>query len=118
MKTIGQLDILNAGHGHLEIKFDGTDALELARAERVIKDMLRRGYALFVHGKDDKLTRVQKFDEMKGTYIIADSAEAVEVGELTGQPIPPRVARGRKARTREVKASEVKTTAIGRSAGG
>lgn len=105
----GAIDILNTGFGHIEIRFDDKDVIEAARASRIIKDMMRRGYVLFIHGADDKLTRVEKFDETKGVYVIADSAEIAPE-----QPPPAK----RSYRTREVPISAAKVTAVGRSAGG
>ena len=54
--------------------FDEKDPQECARAERVIKDMLKRGYLLFAKVKG-KLTRVMEFDQKKREYIIADGPE-------------------------------------------
>lgn len=47
MKKEPGIDILNAGLGHMEIRFNSEDPLEGVRAERIIADMLKRGYALF-----------------------------------------------------------------------
>lgn len=123
-KQVGQLDILNCGEGHLEIKFDKGDPVETAKAEHVIKDMLRRGYALFIEGPDKTLIRVQEFDEKNSAYIIAaEATEPAEVGESTGQPIPPGLrgtrgpGKGRR-RTQSVSIHGAKTVAIGRTAGG
>lgn len=102
---IGELDILNCGKGHMEIRFDKEDAIETARASRVIQDMLARGYALFIEGADKKLTRVESFDEKQGAYIIADSAK---------QPAKKGPGRPRAA----LPMHEAKAVAVGRSAGG
>ncbi len=117
------IDILNTGAGHTEIRFDNGDPLELERAKRIITDMLRRGYVLFVEMGDKKLSRVQAFDAERGVYIIADLGEPpespVEVAGVdeTGAQVIERRKPGRPRNT-EVSMTKVKATAIGRSAGG
>lgn len=64
---MGALEILNVSEGDMKISFDTNDCAEAIRAKRIIKDMLRRGYALLVDGQ-----RIKDFDETKGEYIIAD----------------------------------------------
>ena len=113
----GQIDVLNCGTGHTEIRFDKDDPVETARAQRIIKDMLRRGYALFVEGKDKKLCRVEQFMEDEGVYIIADGPEippeAVPLEEKQWHT------RGRgRPRKAAVPVHSAKAVAIGRSAGG
>jgi len=107
----GTLEVLNCGEGHLEIKVTEKNRAEIERARRIIGDMLRRGYAIFVEGKDGKMTRVRKFKPSTMTYIIA------EEGEEPGKPPPPKRGPGR-PRTREIKATAARATAVGRSAGG
>jgi hypothetical protein len=75
MMTTGQLDVLNCGEGDIKITFNGDDPMEMARAERIIVDMLKRGYAIFVHGKGDKLIRVHRFKPGKNTYLLADGPD-------------------------------------------
>ncbi|MDE2096152.1 MAG: hypothetical protein KGL39_02830 [Patescibacteria group bacterium] len=65
------LDILSIGFGDIKIKFDEKDPQEAARAAQIIKDMLRRGYALFVHLPDGSLQRVLEFKADTGEYVIA-----------------------------------------------
>ncbi len=111
------LDILNTGSGHVEMRFD-KDPMELERAKRIITDMLKRGYVLFVEGKDKELHRVEKFDPEKMVYLIADLSEApatVPASEV-GFAAPTTKRRGRPRKA--VAVAEVRTTAIGRSAGG
>lgn len=136
------LDVLNCGMGHLEIRFNAQDVIELERAKRIIQDMLRRGYALFINDKDGKLTRVKNFISETGTYIIADGPSAFEqiveeevpakepepwkpsvVPASETEPDPPpeppknRPGRPRKAE-RSVPMTQTKATVVGRSAGG
>lgn len=121
------IDILNTGHGHTEVRFTGENAVEMERAKRIIQDMLRRGYVLFVEGADKALIRVQSFDPEKNVYIIADgplyagevSPAAVEDPPPATAPAPgPPPKRGRGRPRREVPVDKVRTTAIARSAGG
>lgn len=108
---IGKLDILSCGEGDIKIVFDQNNPIELERARRIIKDCLKRGYALFVHGTDNALIRVKKFVEGTAEYIIADGptvpADASEVIES------PKL-----GKVRKIAAGKVQATVIGRSAGG
>jgi hypothetical protein len=123
MNTPG-IDILNCGRGHAEVHFDNGDPVELERGKRIIEDMLRRGYVLFIEGADKALIRVESFNAERGTYIIADGPlYAGDEGAVT-EPEPTAAApdapskRGRGRQKREVGIATVKTTAIARSAGG
>lgn len=107
----GQLDVLNCGEGHLEIRYDQDDPIETERAKRVIQDMLKRGYALFIEGKDKALIRVKKFVPKAGTFIIADGPAVPPEAE----PLPTK-ARG--GRLKVLPMHKAKATAVGRSAGG
>lgn len=124
MKTPG-IDILNCGAGHAEISFATGDPIELERGKRIIEDMLRRGYVLFIEGDDKALIRVVEFNAAKGTYIIADGPlyagdqpdpQAPELPATSDAATSPKRGRGRPRR--EVAIGSVKTTAIARSAGG
>lgn len=73
----GTVGILNVGAGDNKLVFDPNDPQGMIRAARIVKDMIRRGYALLVEiGKDDqgrpKYQRATDFDESKCEYIIAD----------------------------------------------
>lgn len=106
--TLGQLDVLNCGTGHLSFKFDKNDAAEVEKARKVIQDMLRRGYMLFVEdGKEQK--RVRKFDENTDEYILEEPDP--EVAKVLDQAAPP--PSGRRVPIRRGRA-----TAVGPSAGG
>src|SRR6185436_17393172 len=87
----GTLEILNVGRGDVKISYDSNNAAEAIRAKRIIKDMLRRGYALLVE-VDGKFSRVKEFDEAAGEYVIADfdpegdePTEEVEAGPPKGK---------------------------------
>jgi len=111
------LDILNCGAGDLEIRFTKDDPIEIERASRIITDMLRRGYSLFVPGDDGRLVRVQKFDPKQMTYTIAcgPTNEMPEV-ETVSDSAPTPKKRGRPAKT--VHMASTKATCVGRTAGG
>lgn len=131
------LDILNTGHGHAEIHFDNTDPIELERSKRIIEDMLRRGYLLFIEGDDGKVIRVESFDAKTGRYIIGDCALYAGADPLHPEPEEPNTAQnevrpstgeftppvkrgpGRPRKTKgAVPMEKVRATAMGRSAGG
>ncbi len=76
---MGSIGILNVGCGDMKLTFDKNNPAECIRAARIVKDMLRRGYALMCDSgkrdpKDDSViyTRVKEFDEATCEYIIAD----------------------------------------------
>lgn len=73
MASIG---ILNVGAGDTKLVFDKANPAEVIRSGRIVRDMLRRGYALLVevdNGKKGKsYQRVVAFDENRSEYIIAD----------------------------------------------
>ena len=71
----GTVSILNVGTGDTKLTFDKSNPAEVIRAARIVKDMLRHGYALLVETEVDgvkKFTRAYDFDEDTCEYIIAD----------------------------------------------
>lgn len=71
----GTVGILNVGAGDVELRFDQNDPAETIRAGRIVKDMLRRGFALMVEVERDGekvFERALDFDEKTHRYIIAD----------------------------------------------
>jgi hypothetical protein len=135
---VGSVGILNVGAGDTKLSFDPNNPQDAIRAARIVKDMLRRGYALMVDtGKrDDKgnavLVRATGFDETKHEYIIADfdpmAAQPGDEDEPTAaapsgaaaQEIPAGhpARRGRKPKSGRIKASETSAVAVPRTAGG
>jgi len=125
------IDILSTGSGHIEIRFDGKDPMEVERASRIIQDMLKRGYALFIH-EGETVVKVQSFDPAKNVYIVADgplvAGTPEQAQEKTSEPAseltPAEQAAGDAPRKRgrykkrEVKVTEARATAVGRTAGG
>lgn len=101
----GEVGILNVGAGDIRISFDPKNPAELIRAKRIVKDMLRGGYALLVEVEKDGVKAYQRaldFDEERCEYVIADydpvqggvrgsvpaaagSAETVPRGAATGR---------------------------------
>jgi hypothetical protein len=136
----GTIGILNVGAGDTKLSFDPSNPAECIRAARIVKDMLRRGYALLVQvQKDDKLVyeRVRDFREDTCEYIIADfdpieaqkvdeqpEADAAEDEAATGEqpaaaPKPvPKPRGGRPEGTRRIPASSTRGIAVSRTAGG
>lgn len=69
---MGSIGILNVGAGDTKLVFDKNNPAECIRAARIVKDMLRRGYALLIDVGKGKTRRVLDFDDTKFEYIIAD----------------------------------------------
>lgn len=121
---IGTVGILNVGAGDTKLVFDNSDPAEKARAARIVKDMIRRGFALMIEiGSNDKgpiYQRAHDFDENTAEYIIAGSPGDHEEAHEQEQTSPP--PRGRKASprrtTQRVPASSTKAVAVARTAGG
>lgn len=67
----GTVGILNVGAGDTKLTFDKSNPAECIRAARIVKDMLRRGYALLIEVKVGRKTttrRVYDFDEAHCEY--------------------------------------------------
>lgn len=130
---MGKLSCLSVNDGDIEITFDNQNAAECIRAKRIITDMLGRGYALLVKLEDGTYTRVQKFIEKHGTYIIADFDPATDEPKRYGQTenkaetqtqeseptIKKKYAgRGRKPKTQGLQMEKSEVVAVAPSAGG
>ena len=135
----GVVNVLNVAGGDIELRFDKENAAERIRACRVIRDMLRRGYALLVEVErngEKAFERALDFDETKGCYIIADfdssvveKEEVADGGSESGADTAkedgaageagPKLKPGRRGRPRkEVPAESTRAVAVSRSAGG
>ena len=137
----GTIGILNVGAGDTKLSFDKDNPMERARSARIVTDMLRRGYVLFIEiERDGKKTfqRVLEFREDVCEYIIADLDPTVAPtpepnkempdnepsdetpseagGEATAEPVPARRGRGRK--TKAIDAGQAHGVAVARTAGG
>ena len=111
----GSLEILNVGAGHLTIEFNKANPAEVARAKRMVEDMLQRGYAIFIHagGKGGRLLPVRRFDPKTAAYIVEDVPGVEEMARE--HPVrPPKNGR----RTRRIPMATAKATVVGRTAGG
>ena len=136
----GSVAILNVGSGDTKLLFDKSNPAEMIRASRIVKDMLRRGYALLIEF-DDKgkkgYQRVLDFREDTSEYIIADfdpvvaaeedEAENEQVGAQetnagrtpTDKGASPKLKPGKRGRkVRAVPAGKARAVAVARSAGG
>lgn len=69
--TPGAVSVLNVGAGDTKLSFDPSNQAECIRAARIVKDMLRRGYALLIE-VDGKMVRALDFREDVFEYVIAD----------------------------------------------
>lgn len=137
-KQAGELSVLNVGDGDTKLSFDRKNPAERIRAARIVRDMLRRGYALLVEVAPGEFQRATDFHEDVCEYVIADldpitAAEADAQEEqnhgqqsqeaITGTEAPTAAAdapqrRGRKPGTRAVPASSTRAVAVAPSAGG
>ena len=70
--TTGTIGILNVGAGDTKLSFDHSNPMERARSARIVTDMLKRGYVLFIDTGGKNYKRVLQFDEKHCEYIIAD----------------------------------------------
>lgn len=109
--TAGEIGILNVGAGDTKLSFDPAKPAERRRAAKVVGDMLKRGYAIFVEvGKDKKgplYRRAEAFDQETCEYLI------VGVPDDTTTP-----AAKPKLRMTRVPAAKTSAVAVARSAGG
>jgi hypothetical protein len=139
-----QIGILNVGAGDTKLVFDKSNPAECIRSARIVKDMLRRGYALLIEvddGKGGKIhTRARDFDEAVCEYIIADfdpetaaqadkaenerlqqKAAAESPGQGNSEESPPEGPAPKRKRyipEKRVSAHNVGGVAVARSAGG
>ncbi len=124
----GMLEVLSVGKGDIKLTVGGSDPEEVDKARRVIEEMLRKGYAIYVE-TDTGVRRVKKFNKYRLTYIIAEVAEPEpappEPEPESGKPKPATrkapVSKSTKASTvveREVPLAGSRAKAVGRTAGG
>jgi hypothetical protein len=144
---IGELGILNVGTGDTKLSFDPNNPQDCIRAARIVKDMLRRGFALLVKVRDNEdgtpiYQRALDFDDTKYEYIIADfdPLEAAKVdqeeesrvegaavgtdqaqtpqGEVVTGASAPVSTTGKRSATKRIPAAKTSGVAVARSAGG
>jgi hypothetical protein len=118
---MGELGILNVGAGDTKLVFDKNNPADCIRAAEVVRDMLRRGYAVLIEVDDGQggktHTRAVDFDVNTTEYIIADDpasaqADADLEAEVSEEPAPI------KGRRRRVAATDTRGVAVARTAGG
>jgi len=122
---MGTLSVLNVYEGDVKITFDKSDPAEVIRAGRIIRDCLRRGYALLIE-VDGAYQRAIDFDEKVGEYVIADfdpsyrlkSNEEEEESEEEETEAAPEAAPKKRGRRRKIAMSDTNAVAVARSAGG
>ena len=136
----GLMHILNVGDGDTKLSFDPDNPAERIRTARIVRDMLRRGYALLIEvEKEGKrvFTRALDFHEDVCEYVIADfdpvaaadadaeddyhAQEQVQVGAGSapaGNTPPQPKRRGRPPGRATVKAERARTVAVAPTAGG
>lgn len=108
----GVLEILNVGLGDMRITWNRHDDAEVARAQEMIENLLRQGYAILVLQEDGTYQRAAGFDREHDAYIIAERNEqAAEVPTEAETPAPRR-------RGRRIPRATSSATAVARSAGG
>lgn len=108
--------ILNVGDGDTKITFDKNNTEERNRACRIVKDMLKRGYAILVQAgeKDGKpiFYRATDFDPETAEYIVAGMPdEALSESIIEVIPSPGK-------RIKRLPAEKTKAVSVARSAGG
>lgn len=127
----GTLSILNAGMGDIRLSFDTAEEEEVARARKIVTDLLAQGYAIVVVEEDGTHSMVRDFDPESGEYLIGSRDKsrvtgAGEGGRASGyvgteaaeEGTPPATPEKKKRGGRRVKAGKVKATAVAPSAGG
>lgn len=72
MNVNGTVGVLNVGAGDITLSFDKNNPADCIRAGRIVKDLIRRGYALLVEVTPGKYQRAKDFDENTSEYIVAD----------------------------------------------
>lgn len=119
----GSIGILNVGAGDTKLVFDPAKPDEAAEAARIVTDMLRRGYAIFVQvGENEKgpvYQRAHDFDAATAEYIIAGTPPAETEAKHAEPESAPRGHRKARALPRQrVAASSTSAVAVARTAGG
>lgn len=122
----GEIGILNVGAGDTKLVFDASKPDEVANASRIVKDMIRRGFALFIEiGQNEKgpiYQRAHDFDEATAEYIIAgpasDQEEKTDGRKPTSAPRPRNTRQKGGQTKRRVPASTTNAVAVARISGG
>ena len=75
VRSPGMLEVLSVGKGDLKIAI-GDSNKDRADAQRLIEEMLRKGYTLFVETDDGPL-KVTRFDPDAMVYVVIDTPDVV-----------------------------------------
>jgi hypothetical protein len=114
IQVMGEVGILNVGAGDTRLVFDPSKPEDSARAARIVRDMIRRGFAILVEVDDGKggktFARATDFREETHEYIISD--DPAEATEADAAPAT------RRRRRTAIPASDTRSVAVARSAGG
>jgi hypothetical protein len=104
----GSLQILNVHAGDVTVTFDSED--DLKKADTMIPDLIRKGFAVMVKMEDGKHQRVKGYDPKTQSYEVA----------MTTPPDtpPPKRGRSRPKKVQRLPVRSTKALAIGRTAGG
>lgn len=113
----GELSVLNCNAGDINISFDGSNPLEVERAKRIIEDMLRRGYALFVQ-VGEELKKVKRFDPKTCEYIIAAGADYGEAIDAQDEVTKTKRKATKSAKERRLSLTTSRATGVAPTAGG
>ena len=103
----GMLEVLSIGKGDIKLTIDPGKPEDVENARKMIEEMLRKGYGLFVEGPSGRLTRVKKFNAKRMEYVITEVVEHAET-----KPV------GKRTREKKIPVAGSKAKAIGRTAGG
>lgn len=117
----GTIGILNVGAGDTKLSFDKNNPKERKRAAKIVDDMLKRGYAVFVQvGEKDGeplYQRAHAFNPETCEYLIfGDPEDDDSEGPKNEQKSAPR--RRTAATPKRVAAEATRAVAVSRSAGG
>jgi len=116
--TVGTLDVLSTGHGHMKVTITPGDKAEQDKARRMIEDMLKRGFSIFVELDNGETRRVTAFDPERLIYYVDPPDELPDEVATATAPEPAPKAKRAKRPYRAVPVAGARATAVGRSAGG
>lgn len=112
----GSLSILNAGEGDIAITFNKDDATDADRAIKMLVDMQKRGYGIFVRMEDGTYARAESIDASRGVYVVTLPDLVTEPSD---EKAPAKAKRGgRRGRRKEMPVTRTHAVGVARSAGG
>lgn len=120
------LAIPSVGEGHIEVKFDNKDVAETLRAERIVEDMLKRGYIIIVETAPGEWERATSFDPKTNCYVLADGPSDQERDYDANSPTSTglksetttKSKAKAKGRSRRVPAKSANAVGVSKTAGG